>query len=565
MKKIYVILAAAVTLLVASCHNPEYVVSTAERQSITSLEAFFTFGPYEDQTMTKLNITDEYASKFVLQVPWFYPTTSDSETTPYMTKVRVQATIQPNCKIEPSLGLLDLTKENIYTFTNAKGESRQICITGERVKSSDCEIQVFSIDEPAITGIVDKSAKTVTLVSAEDLSSCTAKAQVSAHATISPDPAEPQNYNNDVKFTVTAHDGTTKAVYTVIKSVPDKIDKGFNKSSVEQLFNFDPVTMAGLPAYNTDGIYPSLAVSGGKLVFCSGNGTTPVYLNGVTGVNEGQINIGSAVAAAVTNDEAENILICNHAESGETFNIWKTTSVKEAPVLLHSFTNEAGLPMGYSIKAIGNIDTDAVIDITNEGISGVTSSSSVTRVTISGGKVTDVTVLDLSASGLGWGAAPVNNTDVVATAPTKDASVFFSYYDPNILHHVAADGTVKASLPFNNGSSWGLNVNNLDSKQFNNATYMALFIVSHFPSWGMGPALYIYDITDPSTLSGNLDETTAIVLSNSAISWTQTGSYCYAAGDVVLAPSKDGFKLYVYYYDQNSGVIGGYSVDCIKK
>ena len=565
MKKIYVILAAAVTLLVASCHSPEYVESTAERQSITSLEAFFTFGPYMDQTMCKLNITDENADRFVLPVPWFYPTTSDSETTPYMTKVRVQATIQPDCKIEPSLGLLDLTKENLYTFTNAKGESRQICITGERVKSSDCDIQVFTIDEPAITGIVDKNAKTVTIVSAEDLSSCTAKAQVSAHATISPDPAEPQNYNNDVKFTVTAHDGTTKAVYTVIKTVPDKIDKGFNKSSVEQLFNFDPVSMAGLPAYNTDGIYPSLAVSGGKLVFCSGNGTTPVYLNGVTGVNEGQINIGSAVAAAVTNDEAENILICNHAESGETFNIWRTSSVKEAPVLLHSFTNEAGLPMGYSIKAIGNIDTDAVIDITNEGVSGVTSSSKVTRVTISGGKVTDVTVLDLSASGLGWGAAPVNNTDVVATAPTKDASVFFSYYDPNILHHVAADGTVKASLPFGYGSSWGLNVNNLDSKQFNNATYMALFIVSHFPHWGMGPAIYIYDITDPTTLSGYLEETSAIVLSNSAISWTQTGTCCYAAGDVVLAPSKDGFKLYVYYYDQNSGVIGGYSVDCIKK
>lgn len=39
----------------------------------------------------------------------------------------------------------------------------------------------------------------------------------------------------------------------------------------------------------------------------------------------------------------------------------------------------------------------------------------------------------------------------------------------------------------------------------------------------------------------------------------------FAAGDVVLAPTKDGFKMYLYYYDQNSGVLGGYSVDCIKK
>lgn len=565
MKKINILLASVVALVAVSCHSPEYVVSTAERQSFTSLEAFFTFGPYMDQSMCKLDITDENVDRFVIPVPWFFPETSDNETTPYMTKVRVQAAIQPNCKIEPALTLLDLTKDNIYTFTNAKGDSRTICITGERVKSKACDILVFSLDEPAITGIVDKVKKTVTLVSAEDLSACTANIQVSAHATVSPDPSQPHDYNSDMKFTVTAHDGTTTAEYTVIKTVPAKIDKGFDKSSLEQLFNFEPVSRAGLPAYNAADVYPSIAVTGGKLIFCYGNGTAPAYLNGITGVNEGNINLGSADAAAVTNDEAENLLLCNHAEAGEEFRIWRTSSVKDAPVLFHSFTNEAGLPMGYSMKVIGNIDDNAVIDITNEGIAGVTSSSKVTRVTVVGGAVSDVTVIDLAATGLGWGGAPVNNTDVVAVSSDKNAGMFLSYYDPNILNYVGADASLKAQLPFNHGSSWGLNVNNLDSKQFNNATYMALFVVSHFPHWGIGPALYLYDITDPSALSGNLNETTAIVLSNPGIDWFQKSDAGVAAGDVVLAPTKDGFKLYLYYFDQNSGVLGGYSVDCIQK
>ena len=68
------------------------------------------------------------------------------------------------------------------------------------------------------------------------------------------------------------------------------------------MFNFEPVSMAGLPAYNTADIFPSLAVTGGKLVFCYGNGSAPVFLNGITGVKEGEINAGGVAPAAVTND-----------------------------------------------------------------------------------------------------------------------------------------------------------------------------------------------------------------------------------------------------------------------
>ena len=43
----------------------------------------------------------------------------------------------------------------------------------------------------------------------------------------------------------------------------------------------------------------------------------------------------------------------------------------------------------------------------------------------------------------------------------------------------------------------------------------------------------------------------------------QTGYSGIAAGDVVMAPSADGFKVYIFYFDHNAGVIGGYVADCI--
>ena len=561
MKKITILTFALASLLAASCVKPEFVEPTASRQGLTSLEAIFTFGPYRDQTMGLLTITDDSQERFVIPVPWFYPETSDDETTLYMTKVRVKAGLEPNYSIDPPITLLNLTEENWFTFTDPDGNSRQICITGERVKSAACELQAFSIDEPALTGVIDASARKVSLVSADDLSSCTAVAQVSAHATISPNPAEPRSYNTPVEFTVTAHDGTTTSTWTVVKEQPEKIDYGFNSTTVTPLFNFDPASHLSFPAY-TETVYPTMAMAGGKLVVCLGSGT-PVYLNSVTGVREGEINLGSATAAAIASDEGGNMLICNHAESNGTVNIWKTRSVTEAPELFHSFTNESDTPMGYKMKIMGNIDTEAQIVITNEGIDGVTTSSRFTAITVSNGAVTSTVSKDIATTGLGWGAAPVNNTAVVASSVNPEDGYYLSYYDPNQLTWINGNLVIGAQMPTDIAGSvanGNVNANSLDSKAFNNARYVAWFITSHFPMWGTGPQLYLYDISNPSVIVEHKP-----VLANSAIEWYQTAASGVAAGDVIISPSADGFMLYVYYYDHNSGVIGGYSADCIKR
>ena len=564
MKKTLYISAIAAMLLTA-CHQPEFIESTADRQGLTSLTAIFTFGPYVDQEMTKLFIDDESQDYFVLQIPFYYPETSDDETSPYMTKVRVQAELQPNFTISPPLTLLDLTEENWFTFTNPRGDERRICITGERVKSSACDIMSFALDSPAVGGIIDKAAKHVLLPTVDDVTSCTATVQVSAHATIFPDPKKERDYSSPVKFTVTADDGKTTAEYTVETGAPDKIDYGINENSLEKLFSIDPVSRLGLPAYN-EACYPSLAVNNGSLIFNYGNGKAPMVIGGKDGTKKGTMKLGSAVADVITNDEGGHILIANAAEGGEnagTVNIWVTSSTNVAPTLFYSFTNPSICPIGHKMKVMGDITSDAVITFTAEGIDGVTESTEAIYLTIRGGEVTGIASVDFSGLGYGgWGSAPVNTSTVIPVSvnPASDGWIV-DWYGANcdadgnyLLHYMTGSGADNIIAKIGN---WANNVNCLDSKQFNGCRYAAVFAVSHFPCWGIGPELRFYEINDPAS--------PYMMFSNTSITWYQQGDYSLAAGDVALAPSEDGYYLYVYYYDQNSQVIGGYVVDCIKR
>ena len=113
MRKTVILLIAAVVM--AACHKPEFVEPTADRQGITSLAAYFAFGPFEGQEMGRLEISDPEADRYEIPIPWYFPESSDDITTPYMMKVRVRASLQPNCKIDPPLTVLDLTEENHYT------------------------------------------------------------------------------------------------------------------------------------------------------------------------------------------------------------------------------------------------------------------------------------------------------------------------------------------------------------------------------------------------------------------------------------------------------------------
>lgn len=552
-----------VALAAVSCHKPEYVKPTADRQGLTSLTAIFTFGPYVDQELAKLVIDDDSQSRFVIPVPYYFPASSENQTLAYMVNVRVIAELQPNFKIEPPLTLLDLTEENKFTYTDPFGKSREIIITGERVKSSECDVLSFTLGNPTVAGVVDKANRTIILPTRDDVSHATATVAVSAHASVFPDLSKPRDYTNGLEFTVTADDGT-EAVYKVMTGDPEKLEQGINPESLEHLFHFDPVTRMGQPDY-TNWAAISLAAIGGKFIVCLGDGSVPKVFDGLTGDKIGEMNIGSAIAGAITNDEMEHMLITNVAKGGddrEAVQLYKTSSVNTAPELLYMFENPIDVPIGHRIKVMGDIEKDAVITFTAEGIDGVTTTAKAVYLTVKDGAVVSTDVVDFAAVTGGWGAAPVNIATIVpASLSPKQDGWFYDYYESNadadgnyLLHYCTAAGVDNIVARIGN---WANNPNCLDSKQFNNCRYMALFVVSHFPQWGIAPQLHLFNITDPTSA--------AIEASKPELQWYQQGAAGYASGDVVIAPSADGYKMYVYYYDHNAQAVGAYVVDCIKR
>ena len=558
MKKIFYLLGLSVMALMTSCQDPEYILPTAERQGITSLTAYFTMGTFVDQELAKLVIDDPNVDRYVIPVPWFFPEESEEGTTIHMTRARVRAELAPNCKIEPPLTVLDLTLENRFKYTNAQGETRDIVITGIRKKSSKADAMSFTLTEPyPIEGFVNNETNEIYLFTTDDLSSFKASVVPCAHATVKTDLSVAKDYNKPQTVTLVAHDGTEKT-YDILKKYPTKIPYGFREKSVRQLFNFEPVSRLGFPAYTTT-VYPSLAYVGGKVVVALGDGNAPVYLNALTGVKEGSINVGSAKADAVTNDEGANLLIVSHTEAAATCNIYRTKSVTEAPVLFHSFVNETDVPVGYHVKVHGNIDGDAVIILTHEGVAGITETSKYTKIVVSGGSVVSTELKDVAGLGLSWGAAPTNTAKVVPASANPADGEYLCYYSRNIISYVNGNGAVAAEYDLLNiGANGNFNTNCLDTKSYNNAVYAVSLVTSHFPMWGAGPMLNVYDVSSPTSIKDGKP-----VISNNNIDWYQTADAGCAAADVVMAPSADGFKVFIYYYDHNCGVIGGYSADCI--
>ena len=559
MKKLYYLLMVSI-FVVASCQEPQYIEPTADRAGITSLTARFTSTSekYEGAVLAKLNVEDPDVNEFIIPVPWFYPEESTDPTSIHMTRVRLEAELAPNCRIDPPLAMVDLSEENYYTFTNAQGESRQIMITGKRTKSAKCNLMTFTLTKPyQIEGFINEETHEVYLFTTDDLDGFSAEASVCAHATLQTDLSVKKNYNNEQEVTVMAQDEKTTCTYKIVKKYPNKIPYGFRAASARQLFNLDPVSRLGFPEAK-ETVYSSLAYADGKLVISLANGTAPIYCDPLTGLKLGEMNVGGVDVAAITNDEGGNILVSSHAESQGTVTLYKTKSVSAAPEQFHSFVNDSDVPVGYNLKVNGNIDQDAVIVIAHEGIDGVTGTGKYTKIVVTGGQVASTETIDLSGLGLVWGSAPVHGAKVVPVSNKPESGVMLCYYSDNIIHYVA-DGKIVASRSLEgDGVTSNYNTNVMEAKSFNNAPYVIHMVSSHFPMWGIEPQIRIWDASDPKAFKDSDP-----IMEHHSTEWFQTGYQGCAAADVIMGASADGFKVYIYYWDHNASVIAGFVADCI--
>lgn len=554
--------------LFLGCQSPDDAIVTDSDQSITRLTAIFASGDYSGETAAEYTITDASVETITIPIPWYYPKNSDNETTSNMTAIKVQANLANNCSLEPILEILDLTVDNYFTLTNPLGVKKQICIKGERVKSDECSILAFSIVDPAITGVIDQDEKTISIISTEDLSSCLAEYTLSAHASISPDPATTSIdlSGEGVNLTVTADNGISSTTYRVVKNIPAKLPLGLRSGSGTSLYALNAISL-GMPTI-TSASAPSLAVLDKYLIVNFGDGTTPIYLNKATGASVGTITLGSASATGcVTSDVNNNMLICNYAASGEMFNVYKTTSVSTAPSLLFSYTNTSGQSIGNKVSVQGDLSGDAIIIATCEN------SGSFIRWIVTGGIVGSPVVV--TASGVStWGG--IDNVPKIASySTTYSDGYFIGHYDSgndNVYFVNGSTNTASSHLTqIGDGNDWGRSNGLIDVKEFNNARYMVMYSVSYFPMWGIPCGMFMYDVTSVSSFgNATVDKSSSIVFSNTSVTSYNdfvgdTSGSASRTGDILLYPSSDGYMLDLYYIDNVQGVVGCYEFDCIDK
>lgn len=570
MKKIhlYITTGLLATMMLTGCKDPDYVGTTAQRQGITSLVAYFTSGDYKDQAAATYSITnDSTMTDYVIPVPWYYPEESDNQTTDYMSSMKVVATIANNCLIDPPITVLNLNQKNSFLFTNPDGSTREITISGQRTKSSKCQLKTFNASPGDLTGVIDEDAKTISLVTTGDLSECTAEVSLSAHATILPDPTVAHNFNSDFKFTVTADNGTTKAVYTVKKEVPKKIASGMRKGSQVVLFSNDIAQSYG-GVSTASNVHPTLAIAGNYLVVDYGDGTTPFYVNKITGSKLGTIKLGSANASGcVACDLAGTMLICNKAESGSTFKIYKTNSVTDEPTLLLTYDNATGLTLGNHVHVQGNLSSNAIISATLVG----PYSQHFVRWIVTNGTVGTPEVVETGAPQ--WSSLGDESKVVAYTNKVADGYFLGNYESGDKAYYLNSSNTIAQTLTYANGNAWGYANNSMDVRAFNNAKYLSLYQLSYFPGWSMNSSMFLYDMSSPSNFTGDIESSSSLFYHVPATIYTTVADPYSAEGDacgprtsdVLMFPSTDGYFLYVYYIDNTCLGLGGLQYDCIDK
>lgn len=561
---------AALAIFMVGCHQPDDVLVT-DNGGLLKVSAQFATGDYKSDAnaIFSTDVTESNLEKIVIDVPYFYPEESNNLTE--ITKMRVIASLGDNCFLSPKLGTLDLTKENYFTLTNSNGSTKKVCITGRIVKSNKCSILSFAIDNPALEGIIDEEKKTISLITIDNLPAAKATVIASPHATVSPDPSVAANYdNNDMKFTVTAYDGTTKATYTVIKVVPPKIKYGVRPGSMKLLwkkqfvadYNFSTINMTG-----------GMAVTGNYLMLNTRN-MNSILINRTTGerlANDYELPTelkGSLVNFYNTSDDDGNVLISNLSPGAGAFKIWKIAAgLQTQPEVFIEWAG--GLAMGRCISVKGSINSNAIITAPIH-----TGDSQFARWQVIGGVLKSQTPEIITITGVAWTNTSV---DVVASSATDITADYFvtGYKAGNTTAVInGKTNTIISKLTDIIGGNYVSN--RCDVTTFNGARYFAYLSVNGF-SWGGGggdnattDCCWMVDATVPSQFLGdprNSSNPIFVMLSGDYMSRSVAANGAVngnTTGDIIFAQSKDGYMLYMYMMITNGWVVA-WQFDCIDK
>ena len=535
----------------SACHSPEDINPTVERNIINNLTASF---PDDDSDDNSFTSEIDYTNHVITVVfPYNYPKLSDNVLQlSDLKKMRVIADLDNNVYVYPTLLFMDMTKDNFITVKDQTGASTEYKVVAEIRKSNECAITKFNITSLGLSGIINESTKTISLIRLESIGEVLADISISHGATISPDPRTVAlNYDQDQKITVTAQNGTTKSTYTVKKEIPEKIAAGLRANSAKLIWA-KKLTDIGI---SSSDMTTGIAVTNDYVVI-NERAKNPIYLNAKNGEKAGTMNIsfaGSLTNFYTTSDKDGNILFTNLTpNAGPAFTVWKASGVDQAPEKYIEFTTS--LAMGRKLSVSGSLNNNAIITAPIYATSG-----QFARWQVENGVLKSQTPDIITAQGIGaWGT----NADVIYSDPTDLTSDYFTtfYAEPRNLCWM--DG--KTNSIKNKGVALDGNYvpNAVDHAVFNKVEYVASNLVNPW-SWGTADNIYLFDLSSGSLGTQAIDfGSTGLGINGnygSKILGNTNGNYC---GDVVLKVSDDGYYMYIYFMFCN-GYVGCVQCDCI--
>lgn len=501
--------------------------------------------------------TDPFGDTIRIIIPYYYPVESSNLSD--ITQMKVIASLPNNVFITPalgSLGLIDLSKPTEISIHSSDGTVTSHFLIGKIKKSSDAQIKEFSLPGIQLNGFVIESQKIVGLVSGGvDMNNQSPNVVISPHATITPDPSIPQNFNGPVTYTVTAHDGT-QIQYTVKTITPNKIAAGLRIGSGRLLWS---KTLTEMGIASSDNFSTSIAISGNNLVVNTRN-VANRYFNRFNGSYVGDMVMTGIDAVPfknfhATSDEAGNILISNLATAAnQKVYVYKWQSASDpAPVKFIEWINDiAGSNVGRKISVKGNLDQDALIFM---GASN--SNNTILRWKMTNGTLESQTPVKIVYTGTKkWSYM----ADAISEGTNPNDNLFVSGYPSDFAYVNTLSGNALAQVDL---AASGYTVNHsIDHVVFNNSKYLAAVNINPF-SWGTPSTALLYDVSIPAalgTLPSEANYSQILVYKSSPVpSPAGNGN---STGDVLMKVSDDGYKMVMYLLVTNGGV-AAFEFDCI--
>jgi len=541
-------------LAMVSCQKLEY------RERNEANEISDVYATIEGKGRDRLFVGRVVEDTIFLDIDYFYPIDSDNEVD--LSRILLRVAVPSDATVSPSLdGFWDLTAERTLTVTSGSGTAKTYVVKARKVGNTEVSRAVLTYEDESgqqqeLQAIIHGDFINFSVVPGTVLTNPVFTYTINRHSAGSIESGVSIDLSEPVPFVVSAV-GNVQRSYAIRIIEAVKLPKGIRPGSAKILFAKRLKADLGIPVDNMTG---GIAATGDYVVLNTRDQHS-VYINAFTGEKVGEIDLG-AIRGSLRNfyataDADGNIFVCNLTPNdGNTFNIWKLSSVNAAPEPFIQW-DAGGTAFGRKFSIQGSVDSDAIITAPVVGVV----SGRFARWKVVGGNLVSQTPEMVAISGYSW---TNNNADVIQTSATDVNSDYYvvGYSDNRLARVSGTNNTVTATL-----DQLGTNFipNAVDFVEFNNGKYVVYNYVNSF-NWGEADQVFLIDTEGGFSGNPHLGNTPGLIW---APEKNKYGSLSFSGpvngngtGDVALRVSENGYYLYLYFMFTN-GYVVGVQFDCI--